>query len=242
LSPLQLYPYNSSTDAIVPTATQWRLPSLAEIGQGLKDFGRSWDYATNYYNRELVQPIGGALSRATQNGVDFYTDVVSDGQQRGGVIGTLQQLGGVIGGTIYSVPGAISDSVSGWVKENPVLATKLGGAVRAVGGVLEIAGGLATVEFGVGILPLVKGIDDYQAGIRQLFTGQDTKSLIYDATKNLTGSSNLAGTVDYGTGLGAGAINTYSATQRAAALAEARDGATTLACSLTRRFEIIDRC
>jgi hypothetical protein len=62
---------------------------------------------------------------------------------------------------------------------HPVLTTRIGGVGRAIGGVFEIAGGLATSEFGIGILPVVKGIDDLQTGLRQAWTGQDTKSLIY---------------------------------------------------------------
>jgi RHS repeat-associated protein len=202
--------------------SQVRLPSLNQIGQGFNNFGRSWDTATNFWSKELVSPIANSFSRSTQNGVNFYTNVVSDGQQRGGVVGTLEQGAGYIGGTIYSVPGAISDNVSGFVRANPVLATKLGGAVRAVGGVLEIAGGVATSEFGVGIPIVVKGVDDYQAGIRQLFTGQQTDSLIYGAVKNLTGSSNLAGFVDAGTSLAASSLATRTIAQRAAAVADAR--------------------
>jgi RHS repeat-associated protein len=202
--------------------SQIRLPSLNQIGQGLNNFGRSWDTATNFWSKELVSPISNSLNRATQNGVNYYTNVVSDGQQRGGVVGTLEQGVGYLGGTIYSVPGAISDNVGGFIKAHPVLATKLGGAVRAVGGVLEIAGGVATSEFGVGIPIVVKGVDDYQAGIRQLFTGQQTDSLIYGAVKNLTGSSNLAGFVDAGTSLAASSVATRAIAQRAVAVADAR--------------------
>jgi hypothetical protein len=129
---------------------------------------------------------------------------------------------GYIGGTIYSVPGALAETVGGFVKTHPVLTTRIVGVGRAIGGVFEIAGGVLTSEIGVGIPVVVKGVDDFQAGIRQLFTGEQTNSLIYDATKNLTGSSNLAGFVDFGTGVAASSAAARFTAQRAAAVAEAK--------------------
>jgi RHS repeat-associated protein len=189
--------------SISQSVSQFRLPSLNEVGQGLRDFGRSWDTATNFWSREVVQPIANSLSSATQNSVNSYINLVRDGQHRGGVIGTLEQGVGYFGGTLASVPGGIADTVSGFVKAHPVLTTRIGGVGRAVGGVIEIAGGLATSEFGIGVLAMAKGIDDLQAGLRQAWTGQKTNSLMYGAVKNLTGSSNLAEFVDTGTSLAA---------------------------------------
>ncbi len=194
-----LYRYvgNSSTMYTDPSG-MW---SWNDVQQGLNNFGRSWDTATNFWSRELVQPLANSWNRATQNAVNSYTDVVRDGQQRGGLIGTLEQGVGYFGGKVASVPGDIAETVGGFVKAHPVLTTRIAGVGRAIGGVFEISGGVATSEFGVGIPIVVKGVDDFQAGIRQLFTGQDTKSLIHGAVEGLTGSSKLAGFVDAGTSI-----------------------------------------
>jgi hypothetical protein len=52
-----------------------------------------------------------------------------------------------------------------------------------------------------GGLIAARGADDFQAGIRQLFTGQETNSLTFEGVKNLTGNCTVAGIVDFGTGL-----------------------------------------
>jgi hypothetical protein len=201
--------------------------SWNNVRQGLNDFGRSWDNATNFWSRELVQPLVNSANGAIQNSVNSYTDIVRDGQQRGGVIGTLEQGVGYFGGTLASVPGGIADTVGGFAKAHPVLTTRIAGVVRAGVGVFEIAGGVLTTGFGIGILPVVKGIDDLQTGIRQLFTGQDTKSLIHGAVENLTGSSKLAGFVDAGTGLGASSVAANSLKAAKLAVGESRaDGLT----------------
>jgi RHS repeat-associated protein len=215
---------DAATDAggsIAQNVSNIRLPSPTEIGQGFHDFGRSWDAATNFWSREFVSPIANSVSGAVQHSVNTYTGLVSDGQRRGGVTGLLEQGVGYVGGTLASVPGGLTETAGDFVKA-PVLTTRIGGLGRAVGGVIEIAGGLATTEFGVGILPVVKGIDDFQTGVRQLFTGQNSQSLIHGAVEGLTGSSNLAGFVDAGTGLAANAVVTRAIAQRAVAVADAR--------------------
>jgi hypothetical protein len=52
----------------------------------------------------------------------------------------------------------------------------------------------------VGVPLVANGVDNFQAGLRKLFTGEDANTLLYDATKRLTGSDKLAGTVDAATG------------------------------------------
>jgi hypothetical protein len=76
--------------------------------------------------------------------------------------------------------------------------------VQAFGGAVEIFFGVTTSEFGVGIPLTVKGVDDFQTGIRQAIFGTPQKTLIHTATQELTGSEGLAEAVDLATGLAAG--------------------------------------
>jgi RHS repeat-associated protein len=116
---------------------------------------------------------------------------------------------------------------------------------RALGG-LQLIGGLAQTTAGIGLagagtagsggvaaIPstiagtaiAARGLDDVQAGLRQLVTGQQTNTLTYDAVKNLTGNENLATVVDIGTGLigpGAAAKGAAAAKEAEAVAAAAR--------------------
>lgn len=74
----------------------------------------------------------------------------------------------------------------------------------------------------VGALVVANGVDNFQAGLRQLITGEQTNTLLYDATKRLTGSDKLAGTVDFATGFVLNTATASAAAQRAAAVADAR--------------------
>jgi hypothetical protein len=83
----------------------------------------------------------------------------------------------------------------------------VGGVLQAVGGIAFAIGGTAGTG-GLGAAPAIiggglvaaRGLDDIQAGLRQLWTGEETKTLTYELTENLTGSSEVATAVDIGTG------------------------------------------
>ena len=84
--------------------------------------------------------------------------------------------------------------------------TRFWGGLKAVGGGLQAVGGatfaLVTAETGVGVVVggvvAVKGADNFQAGLRQLFSGEETNTLTYEAVKKLTGDCTAATVVDVG--------------------------------------------
>jgi RHS repeat-associated protein len=102
--------------------------------------------------------------------------------------------------------------------EPPSLLNRIFGGLRVIGGAFQAAGGVALAgagtagTAGIGTVPAVvagglitaRGADDIQAGLRQIWTGQNTNSLTYDGVNNLTGNPTLAGAVDFGTGLVSG--------------------------------------
>jgi RHS repeat-associated protein len=104
---------------------------------------------------------------------------------------------------------------SGLTGEQPSLLNRITGGLRAIGGAIQaIGGGTLAIggtagTAGIGAAPAIigggliaaRGIDDFQAGIRQLFTGLETNSLTFEGVKNLTGNCTVAGLVDFGTGL-----------------------------------------
>jgi RHS repeat-associated protein len=77
---------------------------------------------------------------------------------------------------------------------------RIGGALRAIGGAAEFLAGVifagVTAETGVGfvggVLVATAGADQFQAGIRQLFSGQTTQTEVYNATLQATNNPNLA--------------------------------------------------
>jgi RHS repeat-associated protein len=98
---------------------------------------------------------------------------------------------------------------------SPSLSNRIFGGLRAIGGAFQAAGGVSLAvagtagTAGIGAAPAIigggliaaRGADDFQAGVRQLFTGQETNSLTFEGVKNLTGNCKIAGAVDLGTGL-----------------------------------------
>jgi RHS repeat-associated protein len=104
---------------------------------------------------------------------------------------------------------------SGLAGEEPSLLNRITGGLRAIGGAIQaIGGGTLAVggtagTAGIGAAPAIigggliaaRGVDDFQAGIRQLFTGLETNSLTFEGVKKLTGNCTVAGLVDFGTGL-----------------------------------------
>jgi RHS repeat-associated protein len=72
--------------------------------------------------------------------------------------------------------------------------TRFWGGLRAVGGVAQVVvgvvGGVATSWTGVGavvgVVATVHGADDFQAGVRQLWTGEETESLTYKGLKTVS--------------------------------------------------------
>jgi hypothetical protein len=103
----------------------------------------------------------------------------------------------------------------GLESNSPSILNRVFGGLRAIGGVFQAAGGVSLAvagtagTAGIGSAPAIigggliaaRGADDFQAGIRQLFTGQDTNSLTFEGVKKLTGNCAIAGAVDFGTGL-----------------------------------------
>jgi RHS repeat-associated protein len=104
---------------------------------------------------------------------------------------------------------------SGLAGEEPSLLNRITGGLRAIGGAIQaIGGGTLAVggtagTAGIGAAPAIigggliaaRGADDFQAGIRQLFTGLETNSLTFEGVKKLTGNCTVAGVVDFGTSL-----------------------------------------
>jgi len=98
-------------------------------------------------------------------------------------------------------PSGLQQKSSGW--------TRFWGGLQTIGGLLQAAGGagfaLITAETGVGVVAgaavAVKGVDNLQAGIRQLWTGQATNTLTYEAIQNVTGSDKIAFIANIGTDL-----------------------------------------
>jgi RHS repeat-associated protein len=104
---------------------------------------------------------------------------------------------------------------SGLAGEEPSILNRITGGLRAIGGAIQaIGGGTLAVAgtagtAGIGAAPAIigggliaaRGADDFQAGIRQLFTGLETNSLTFEGVKNLTGNCTVAGVVDFGTSL-----------------------------------------
>ena len=106
------------------------------------------------------------------------------------------------------------------------------GGLRAVGGLLQMAGGTALAlapeptgltKVGAGIA-IGHGLDDFQAGIRQAFTGENTESLTFTTTKSaaqsLGANEDIAGKIATGTDIGLGFVGggvfTKAATSRVA--------------------------
>ena len=226
-----LYRYvgNGATNATDPSG----LYSWEDFGQGAQNFGntigRNFDYSFDAVNSNVIQPINNTVIKPVVNAVNtnviqplnnyantavnYYTDLVSQGQQEGGVGGFIKQGAGYFGGTFASVPGATAQ----FAQTN---STRIFGGVRAVGGAIQIgvgAGTSATI-FGapIGAPVVANGLDNLQAGLRQLWTGENTNTLLYEATKRLTGSDKLAGTVDGATGLILNTATSVEAAQRAA--------------------------
>jgi RHS repeat-associated protein len=226
-----LYRYvgNNSTNATDPTG----LYSFGDFGRDAWNFGqsigRNFDYSFDAVNNNVVRPLNNAVfkpvvnavntnfikpySYAASNAVDYYTDLVAQGQQEDGVGGLIKQGAGYLGGTFASVPGATAQ----FVQTN---GTRIGGAVKAVGGGIQVMVGLGTTAtvFGapIGAPVVANGVDNLQAGLRQLRTGENTNTLLYEATKRITGSDKLAGTVDAATGLVLNTATAKAAAQRAA--------------------------
>lgn len=105
------------------------------------------------------------------------------------------------------------------------------GGLRAVGGAVQIVGGAATSWTGVGAvvggIAVVHGADDFQAGIRQAWSGEETESLTYKGVKatakaagaNDGTASTIATFTDVGlsfVGGGAGAFKVFSRTNKLA--------------------------
>ncbi len=96
--------------------------------------------------------------------------------------------------------------------------TRFFGGLRAVGGALQVAGGAALIlapePTGLtkagGVVAVGHGADDFQAGIRQMWTGENTESLTYSATKStaqaLGASEQTAGRIATGTDIGLGLV------------------------------------
>jgi RHS repeat-associated protein len=226
-----LYRYvgNNSTNWIDPTG----LYSFDDFGRDAwnlgQGIGRNFDYSFDAINTNVFAPVGNAVVKpvvnaintnfitpfndAASNAVGFYTNLVNEGQREGGVVGTFKQGAGIFGGTFASTPGAVGS----FVQNN---GTRIGGLFQAIGGAGEIYAGATTsaTVFGapVGALLAANGVDNFQAGLRKLFTGEDANTLLYDATKRLTGSDKLAGTVDAATGLVLNAAAASAAAKQAA--------------------------
>jgi RHS repeat-associated protein len=248
-----LYRYvgNNSTNATDPTG----LYSFDDFGRDAGNFGqgigRNFDYSFDAINSNVFAPVGNAVikpvvnaintnfitpfNNATSNAVGFYTDLVNEGQREGGIVGTFKQGAGIFGGTFASTPGAVGS----FVQNN---GTRIGGLLQAIGGAGEIYAGATTsaTVFGapVGALLAANGVDNFQAGLRKLFTGEDANTLLYDATKRLTGSDKLAGTVDAATGLVLNAAAASAAAKQAAAVADARAVDETFSSSTSRLEEL----
>lgn len=79
--------------------------------------------------------------------------------------------------------------------------------MQAVGGAFQVVGGtvfaVATAETGIGIFigvaTATKGWDNFGTGLDQMFEGQPTQTLTYQAVESLTGSSGWATAANIGT-------------------------------------------
>jgi RHS repeat-associated protein len=232
-----LYRYvgNNSTNDTDPTG----LYSWNDFGRDARNFGqsigRNFDYSFDAVNTHVLQPINNTVVKpvfraantyviepfnyGASTAVNYYTDLVLEGQQEGGVGGFIKQGAGILGGTFASVPGATAQ----FVQAN---GTRLGGAAKAVGGAIQVGVGLGTTAtvFGapIGAPVVANGVDNLQAGLRQLWTGENTNTLLYDSIKRVTGSDKLAGTVDVATNAVLNTATAVDAARRAATLADAR--------------------
>jgi hypothetical protein len=200
-----------------------------------QSIGRNFDYSFDAVNTHVLQPINNAVVKpvvraantyvvepfnyGASTAVNYYTDLVAQGQQEGGVGGLIKQGAGYLGGTFASVPGATAQ----FIRAN---GTRIGGGVKAVGGAIQVGVGLGTTAtlFGapIGAPVVANGVDNLQAGLRQLWTGENTNTLLYDSIKRVTDSDKLAGTVDVATNAVLNTATAVDAARRAATLADAR--------------------
>jgi hypothetical protein len=98
-------------------------------------------------------------------------------------------------------------------------ATRFWGAVKGVGGTLQALGGVvfaaATAETGVGIFAGLavggKGLDNAQAGFRQMWSGEETDTATKTLVVKATGSQTAGAIVDLGTDLASLPLNPTNA-------------------------------
>jgi RHS repeat-associated protein len=121
------------------------------FGQGI---GRNFDYSFDAINTHVFSPVGNAITPvvkaintnfitpfndAASNAVSFYTNLVTEGQREGGVVGAFKQGAGIFAGTFAATPGAVGSFVQNNGK-------RIGGVVQAIGGVAEIYAGATTSQ------------------------------------------------------------------------------------------------
>ncbi len=101
------------------------------------------------------------------------------------------------------------------------LSPRTSGVIGAVGSGLEMIGGAATAESGVGIAGIVHGGDNFWADLRQIATGQPTKSVTEKTITAVTGSPGEGAIVNNLVGVGlTGASGIVGATSNTDAIVD----------------------
>jgi RHS repeat-associated protein len=148
--------------SIAQSVSNIRLPSVEQIGQGLQDFGKQWNRATNFWG-DLISH--NPFTDAAQSATESWARLAVEGQREGGVIGFVKQSWGWGGGLYSSLA-----NPNNILKTAETLAIAWGGskfAVTKIGQaffnnpVVRFSSGLKGVEYGSKDLgKAYSGVDD----------------------------------------------------------------------------------
>jgi hypothetical protein len=173
------------------------------------EFNKQLQAKTNFFkyqNQERVEDFG--------INIDFFKYRPSDNQT-----GRFWQIDPLASDYPYNSPYALQENKFGLgiELEGKELQNFLG-ALRAIGGAVQVAGGAALLaapeptgltKVG-GVIAVGHGIDDFQAGVRQLITGESTESATHTVTKSaaqaMGANEKTADKIAIGTDIGLGFV------------------------------------